>query len=414
MDCSAPCFSSSPNDRPTHSMVQQAVCHPAKQLRLCIWMNIPSPYQSALFAALLARADVDLKVMYLEGESSSRGAEGWESIGDFGEFECFWDGGCDWGALDRALPCWQGRVHIIAPAFSPGLDRFLTMHGVSWAVWTEMHGIGVARLVGFSPRLTRLAVVCLALVRRARGAHLRRHALGVLAQGRLARRSYRLQGVPDFMIGDLFYSPASLYGSFECKHKALIEFGRGRRLFLSVGALSRRKGTDLLIRAFARLHGSKVSGVDDPNWGLVLCGLDRSGGKYERLARQLGVRDKCLFLGPVSSSALPSVYLACSVHVLASRFDGWGVVSNEAASCALPLIGTEMCGSSWHVIEDGVTGFRVAATACAIAGAMSQFVNSEQLIKRMGSMSKRRFEQLFSPERNAERLSDQIRGWLLR
>ena len=49
------------------------------------------------------------------------------------------------------------------------------------------------------------------------------------------------------------------------------------------------------------------------------------------------------------------------VFVLPSRFDGWGVVLNEAASMGLALIGSDRSDASYHLIRPGVNGFQVRA-----------------------------------------------------
>jgi glycosyltransferase involved in cell wall biosynthesis len=184
----------------------------------------------------------------------------------------------------------------------------------------------------------------------------------------------------------------------------MLAFSKGRKTFLAVGALCPRKGIDVLIKAFSRLK------TDD--WCLVLCGLDKTGGFYENLVKKLGIQEKVLFLGAYPVERIAEVYCAADVFVLPSRFDGWGAVLNEAASLGLPMIGTDLCGGSWHVIDDGHTGFRVRADSVAsLEKAMSNYVQDPELIEKQGNAARIHFEKAFTPERNAERLVSAINTW---
>lgn len=62
------------------------------RLKLCIWMDIPSHYQSAFFEAINERADIDLKVIYLQGASKKRAAEGWREKHEYQDYERNADG----------------------------------------------------------------------------------------------------------------------------------------------------------------------------------------------------------------------------------------------------------------------------------------------------------------------------------
>jgi glycosyltransferase involved in cell wall biosynthesis len=128
------------------------------------------------------------------------------------------------------------------------------------------------------------------------------------------------------------------------------------------------------------------------------------------LIQQLGIEDKVYLLGAYPSERISKVYTAADVFVLPSRFDGWGAVLNEAASLGLPLIGTDLCGASWHVIGEGLNGYRVpAASAGKLARAMRAYVGSPALTIKHGAASRDLFFQEFTPEKNAERLINSLR-----
>lgn len=364
-------------------------------IRLCIWMNIPSHHQSAFFRALDAQNDVDLKVVYLSGASNARAAEGWCFTHDYQPFECSAEGTDLVEKVDQLLPDWTERIHLICGYFSAGLIDLFCHRGVAWCHWSEMPGIRLAELLGYRMTLFRLLNPLMLLCKRSEGLHIKRHAFGAFGQGRLARRAFRLMGVSDEKIADLYYVPGALKPMATCDQ--VVEFAAGRKVFLSVAALCKRKGIDILLKTFARLETSE--------WCLVLCGLDKSGGQYQALSEKLGITDRVLFLGAYPSDRIAEVYAAADVFILSSRFDGWGAVLNEAASLGMPLIATDMCGAAWHVIEDGKNGFRVKVGSVGdLAEKMNIYIEQPQLMEEHRRYSKELFLREFTPERNAERL----------
>lgn len=372
-------------------------------LNICIWMNIPSHYQSAFFRALAAREDVDLMVVYLYGVSNERAAEGWGETHEYQSFERSAEGVDPVLNIEALLPDWIERSHIICGYFASGVIDLFCREGVKWSHWSEMPGIRLAELLGYRTPLFRLLNPMMLVAKRSEGRRIRDYALGAFGQGLLARQAFRRMGLPDGKIAGLYYAPAALEGL--SPSEKVREFASGRKVFLAVGALCRRKGIDVLLKAFSRFK------TDD--WCLVLCGLDRAEGEYERLSRKLGLDSRVLFLGAYPSDRIAEVYAAADVFVLASRFDGWGAVLNEAASIGMPLIGTDLCGASWHLVKDGVTGYRVrAASVRSLARAMNRYIESPERIAEHGREAKDLFLSTFTPEANAERLVEVLRGWV--
>ncbi len=365
-------------------------------------MNIPSHYQSAFFHVLAEREDVDLRVVYLNGASKTRAAEGWRDDHDYQPFEHNAEGVDLVLNIDALLPDWRERTHLICGYFSAGLIDLFCREKARWCHWSEQPGIRLAEVVGYRTPLFRLFIPLMHRCKHRDGRRIREHALGAFGQGVLARKAFRRMGIPDRKIADLYYVPNGL-NPLEPSEKVR-EFASGRKVFLAVGALCRRKGVDVLLKAFARLKSNE--------WCLVLCGLDRSDRAYEALSQKLGLEGRVCFLGAYPSERIAEVYAASDVFVLASRFDGWGAVLNEAASLGLPLIGTDLCGASWHVIDSGVNGYRIrAASVGSLADAMNRYVSSPQLCAEHGAGSARIFYEQFTPKKNADRLVDALANW---
>lgn len=144
---------------------------------------------------------------------------------------------------------------------------------------------------------------------------------------------------------------------------------------IQVGALSIRKGVGDLLEAFqrARLPQAELCFVGG---GRAASGLD---GVFERY-RGLNVR----LYEPVPQVQLRQHYLRCSVFVLASVADGFGMVVAQAMACGLPVIVTENVGAS-DLVEDGVNGFVVPIRSPElIAQRLQQLHDDPALVRRMG------------------------------
>lgn len=104
-------------------------------------------------------------------------------------------------------------------------------------------------------------------------------------------------------------------------------------MILSVGILHRRKGHDLLIRALA--------GLSDLDWQAVIIGNPRDrahAGALRQQIRASGLGERLHLAGRVSTGDLHRHYAAASVFALATRYEGYGIVFDEALSYGLPIV----------------------------------------------------------------------------
>ncbi|NVY96195.1 glycosyltransferase family 4 protein [Lactobacillus sp. DCY120] len=130
--------------------------------------------------------------------------------------------------------------------------------------------------------------------------------------------------------------------------------GLDYNLVISVGVPIRRKGFDLLVQA--------IEALDDPRTKLLLVGASRA--EYEKtLGRKLS--SKVLVVDFLTKPQLWKYYQAVDVFVLATRYDIWGLVINEALANGLPVITTDRCGAGLELIENGVNGYLVKSESVA-------------------------------------------------
>ena len=117
--------------------------------------------------------------------------------------------------------------------------------------------------------------------------------------------------------------------------------------FYAQAHLSRRKGFDILIRAFAR----KFRG--HPDVGLVIGGGGPIQRELEALADARGVRPQVRFLGSIPRDAVREAMRAANCFVLPSVAENFGVVLIEALSTGLPVIATS-CGGPEDFVDERV------------------------------------------------------------
>lgn len=118
----------------------------------------------------------------------------------------------------------------------------------------------------------------------------------------------------------------------------------GAPVFLSAGRLTREKGFDILIEAFARLLR------DQPRARLTIFGDGPERAALETLGRRLGVAKSLRMPGFVRDPVVS--FGQDAIFVLASRREGFGNVLIEALSAGLPVVAAD-CPVGPRIILDG-------------------------------------------------------------
>jgi glycosyltransferase involved in cell wall biosynthesis len=104
-------------------------------------------------------------------------------------------------------------------------------------------------------------------------------------------------------------------------------------MILSVGIQAPRKGHDVLLKALAQ--------ITDILWRAVIVGSEHDA-EYARnltsLRDELGLNSRVDFTGQVSSQTLSDLYQQASIFALATRYEGYGIVFDEAQAHGLPIV----------------------------------------------------------------------------
>ncbi len=127
----------------------------------------------------------------------------------------------------------------------------------------------------------------------------------------------------------------------------------GRPVILFASKLQERKHCDHLLEAYLQLCAESY-GATPPY--LLIVGDGETRPALEQRARDSGC-DGILFAGFRNQSELPRFFDLSTVFVLPSRHEAWGLITNEAMACGLPVIVTTDAGCATDLVRHGENGF---------------------------------------------------------
>jgi glycosyltransferase involved in cell wall biosynthesis len=339
---------------------------------------VPSPYQRDIFAALSRRDDVDLRVDYLEAAAPdspwpekelpnySRILRGfWFSVGGA---RCH---------INLPLPDYRDRDLVILNTMMSVTAQCLMrgpLRRKPWVFWGE-------RLAPRPPsRRDALHNLLTAPLH---------DAAAIVGIGSLAETQY----------GARFPQPKHYCIPYHCELGAFASAPRaardpGETVFLFCGQMIARKGLDHLLAAFTAL-AERHAGVR-----LLLVG--REAELPELLAKlPEAVRARIKYAGFQPPEELPRFFAQADVFILPSRYDGWGVVVNQAIGAGLAVICSDAVGAAHDLVEVGENGLLFpAGDVPSLTAAMDRFPCEPGLAARWGAVSRSRAAD-WSPDNGA-------------
>ena len=174
---------------------------------------------------------------------------------------------------------------------------------------------------------------------------------------------------------------------------------------LFLGRLDANKSPDVLLRA------SKNMLEAHPN-AKLLFGGDGYPERYEALARELGIAERCEFLGWITGEDKEKLFARAGVYCLPSKNEGMPMSVLEAMARGVPTIATNVGGVP-QVIEDGVNGYlmpvddeeRLSELLCGL-------MDDPAARDEIGAAGRETIERGFSIERNISNLISLYRDLL--
>ena len=178
----------------------------------------------------------------------------------------------------------------------------------------------------------------------------------VLAMGELGVQCFTKLGCPEDILFPYKYQVDfihdSILNSFPCE---ACEDSLSKKVrFVYVGRFDQGKGVDLILAALDSLPGA---------WTMDWIG---QGGDLEPLVRASADGKQVRFLGAVPSDQVVRCLRSYDVCLVPSRYDGWGMMTNEALLAGLGLVVSDEVGSKDLVFASGSGKVVAAGSACAL------------------------------------------------
>lgn len=148
-------------------------------------------------------------------------------------------------------------------------------------------------------------------------------------------------------------------------------------LILSVGLLHPRKGHDVLIAALAQV-------VDLP-WQAVIAGTPWDADHVALLRARVGdpvLQGRVRLAGAVASAERDALYRQASLFALATRYEGYGIVFNEALVHGLPILSCHT-GAVPDTVPDGAGLLVAPDDPQALAMALRQLLEGPARLRAM-------------------------------
>ena len=138
---------------------------------------------------------------------------------------------------------------------------------------------------------------------------------------------------------------------------------------LAVGSITPRKGYDILIEVLGSLK--------DLRWQLTIAGdTTRSAAAFARLQAdiaRLKLQDRIVVTGALDQARLGMLYANADVFVLASLFEGYGMVFGEAVAHGLPIVATAV-GAAQEIVPPDAGLLVAPGDASALRDALRRVI----------------------------------------
>ncbi len=147
---------------------------------------------------------------------------------------------------------------------------------------------------------------------------------------------------------------------------------------ICVATLSQRKGHAVLLDALKL--------IEHLPWQLRCAGsCDRDRPTYDALIEQtqrLGLTHRVVFCGELSDTQLDSEYQQADLFVLASYYEGYGMVLDEAIARALPIVATRG-GAIADTVPATAALLTTPGNSAELAAAIQRFIEDDTLRSSM-------------------------------
>lgn len=172
---------------------------------------------------------------------------------------------------------------------------------------------------------------------------------------------------------------------------------------LFLGRLDSNKSPDMLLRASRDM-------LEQHSDAKLVFGGDGYPERYEVLAHELGIADRCEFLGWITGEDKEGLFERAGVYCLPSKNEGMPMSVLEAMAHGVPTIATPVGGMP-QVIEDGINGYLMPVDdERRLSELLCRLMDSRDLRASIGAAGRATIADHFNIERNVEELVRLYRG----
>jgi glycosyltransferase involved in cell wall biosynthesis len=336
---------------------------------------VPSPYQRDLFRELAKREEITLSVCYIEAASPD---SPWPEV-PLQPYERilpgFWVpfGGARWH-VNWNFPDLASFDFVILSSFTSATGQWLMrsrLREQRWLFWGERLRLQASAWKRFvQDKLTAPFA----------------RATGIVGVGHAAENDYRhrFPSTSHFCIP--YYCDLSDFLAQERRPVPACKMN-----FFFCGQMNRRKGVDLLLTAFDRLV---TKGLDVH---LLLVGREAELPQHLRSVSD-PARARIRYEGFQPPDKLPIFFAQADVFVLPSRYEGWGVVINQALGAGLPVICSDAVGAGADLVEENINGLHFAAGDLdGLQYCLERLAKSPQIVRQWGEASRQKAYSIVPP-----------------
>ena len=355
-----------------------------KTTKVTLYSILPSPYQRDLLYALAQHPKVDLQVNYLEAACSD---SPWpeKPIQDYERILPGFD--VSWGLsrfhFNWHLPHFNDTNVVVFNGYM-SLTAQLVLRWQAQQVpcifWGEPM---VASYGGLKGKLQPLLAQPLEQCR------------GIVGIGSQAVADYQ-QRFPNKPIFNIPY-----YCNLSEFRQEIPQRPRTPPTILFCGQMIARKGVDLLLEAFDRLLHKGLEA------NLLLVGRE---AELPEMLQQLPekTRSQIEYAGFQAPENLPGFFRRADLFVLPSRYDGWGVVVNQAVGAGLPIICSDAVGAAKDLVTPKKNGLIFpAGDVDALTQSLEYYLQTSGAIAAGSAASQEKAEDWF-PEVGAQKWVEAI------
>ncbi|ASZ13826.1 glycosyltransferase [Chitinophaga pendula] len=204
------------------------------------------------------------------------------------------------------------------------------------------------------------------------------------------------------------FNPEELYPIDKLLARRMLRLPAEEIILLQLGRMVPRKGIDNVIHALKHI---KYTGA---NVRLIVVGGEATVSanghhpeicRLKQLAKDLGVTARVTFAGRKSREEIKYYYAAADLFITTPWYEPFGITPLEAMACGTPVIGADVGGIKYSVV-DGKTGYLVPPNDPeALAIKINSLITDKALLNSMSREAIKRVNALFTWQQVANMVS---------